>query len=134
MTLAMRSTEPTAPKQIIDALGGAQTLSNDEQQFVTALANLHERAMALRSVAGIGQQGSDTMRNAIVAMLPALKDNPQLMLKKLNAFDQQLNVLSKGIPKVKGQPAPGAAQNQPAPAAPQQSGDFFSKFGGQARQ
>lgn len=112
---ALRETPATAIKQIGDALQ-TQQISPDQAQFVTDLLNLHERAMSLRSVAGIGQQGSDVMRQAVMAMLPQLKDTPDLMNRKLDRFDQQVAILRRGIPTVK---SPGSPQQPKNNAGPQ---------------
>lgn len=101
LTMAMRQTDPTIYKQEIDSLLGSQTLTPHQRAFVTWIGQINERAMSLRSIAGMGQAGED-LRAAIQATLPGLKDgNKDLMLQKLDAFDNQVRILKGGIPTVK---------------------------------
>ncbi len=88
----------------------AMRAQNDEQQnFLVWIAQLNERAMSLRGIAGMGQ-GAQDLRNAIRAMLPGLSSgNTKMMLKQLDAFDQQVKVLEQGIGKVGKPGTPGAA-------------------------
>jgi hypothetical protein len=112
---------------------GKELLNPQQQQYVIWQAQLTERAMALRSVAGIGQAGSDKLREAVVQTLPMPNDTPELMVKKLDAFDQQVGILRAGIPGVvrhNGQ-TPAAPASPAAPNAAQ-GGDPFVKFGGTA--
>jgi hypothetical protein len=94
-----------------------QNLSPDVNQYITAVLNLQERALSLRSLGGQGQ-GSEAQRNAIVRLLPTVADlsNKQLMKSKLDAFDQQVGIYYKNLPKVnvKGTAASPAGQ-QDAP-------------------
>lgn len=78
----------------------ASGLPEDQQNFVNALLNLQERALSLRSIGGQGQ-GSESQRNAVINLLPGVKDlgNRELMMKKLDAFDQQTGIYFKNIPK-----------------------------------
>jgi hypothetical protein len=78
-----------------------QNLSPDVNQYITAVLNLQERALSLRSLGGQGQ-GSEAQRNAIVRLLPTVADlsNKQLMKNKLDAFDQQVGIYYKNLPKV----------------------------------
>jgi len=92
-----------------------QNLSPDVNQYITAVLNLQERALSLRSLGGQGQ-GSEAQRNAIVRLLPTVADlsNKQLMKSKLDAFDQQVGIYYKNLPKVnvKGTAASPAGQQE----------------------
>ena len=110
-------------------------LSEDQAQYVTSILNLQERALSLRSIGGQGQ-GSETQRQQILRLLPGIADldNKQLMKQKLDAFDQQVGIYFKNLPKVnvKGTAASPSGQQQQAPATASGS-DFFSNFGGTKR-
>jgi len=69
-----------------------------QQDFIIWITQLNERAMSLRNIAGMGA-GAQDLRNAIRAMLPGLgSGNTKMMLKQLDAFDQQVKVLEEGVP------------------------------------
>ena len=71
--------------------------SDQQQDFIIWMRQLNERAMSLRNVAGMGA-GAQDLRNAIRAMLPGLSSgNTKMMLKQLDAFDQQVKVLEEGV-------------------------------------
>ena len=100
LTLASRATDPTILATEIDSLLGSQRLQPDQYKFLTWVGQLNERAMSLRSIAGMGA-ASDKLRDAITATLPGAKDaNRDLMLTKLDAFDNMVGNLEKGIPVV----------------------------------
>jgi hypothetical protein len=92
---------------------GMNKLSDQQKDFVIWATQLNERAMSLRSVAGFGQ-GSESMRAAIQATLPgAGSGDKKTALKQLDAFDNQVSLLQKGVVKT-----PRAAKaEQAAPAA-----------------
>lgn len=100
LTAAMRATSPDLLHQYKDSLL-SNDLPEDQQNYVNALLNLQERALSLRQIAGQGQ-GSESQRDAILRLLPQVKDlgNKQLMQKKLDSFDQQIGIYYKNIPKV----------------------------------
>lgn len=92
----------------------ARAVNDEQQDFIVWINQLNERAMSLRGIAGMGQ-GAQDLRTAIRAMLPGLKSgNTKMMLKQLDAFDQQVRVLEQGIGKVGKPGTPGA----PKPEAP----------------
>ena len=100
MTMAARNTDPTVFQQLKDSLLGSQRLTEPQKDFVVWLQQLHERALSLRNIAGMGN-GSDMLRNAIVEMLPSVKSGSTSMAnKQLDAFDNQVRILGGGIPKV----------------------------------
>lgn len=123
LTMAMRETEPTIAKTLLDTLMGSQQLTPHQRAFVTWIGQINERAMSLRSIAGMGA-GAQDLREAIRETLPGLKSGDKsLMLQKLDAFDNQVKMLEQGIPKV-NHPAAPAAWKAPAdaPAAPKEDG------------
>jgi hypothetical protein len=97
MTKAMTEENEGAAHAIMQNL--AMRATNDQQQdFIIWIRQLNERAMSLRNVAGMGA-GAQDLRNAIRAMLPGLASgNTKMMLKQLDAFDQQVRVLEEGVP------------------------------------
>jgi hypothetical protein len=79
----------------------ANTLTPDQQDFVIAINQNIENAMAMRSVLGAGQ-GSEDLREAIKRTIPGmLSPNKAYALKQIEAFNNQLNRLARGVPKVK---------------------------------
>ena len=100
LTMAARSTDPSVLSTEIDSLIGSQQLTSDQQNFLVWMAQLHERAMSLRNIAGMGA-ASDKLRDAIIATLPSAKSgNRELMTRQLDAFDNMVDNLEKGIPGV----------------------------------
>jgi hypothetical protein len=103
--LIMHSDDETLVKTETAALA-ADDLTDKQMDFVVWTGHLNERAMSLRTVAGMGQ-GAQDLRNAIRGILPGLRSgNEKLMMKQLDAFDNQTAILRKGIPKA-GANAPG---------------------------
>jgi hypothetical protein len=100
LTMASRSSDGTVLQTEIDSLLGSQQLKPDQYNFLIWISQLNERAMSLRNIAGMGG-ASDKLRDAITATLPGAKDaNRDLMLSKLDAFDNMVGNLEKGIPVV----------------------------------
>jgi hypothetical protein len=112
--------KPFSPKQIAlmqealkagdEGIASAefQALANEQltdKQFQTALwiKHLNERAMSLRSIAGMGQGAQDT-RDAIRSLLPNMgTGSPERMKIMLDSFDNQTKILGSGVPKAGGQ-------------------------------
>jgi len=100
IAIAMRSRDP---KSAISALISSAAIPDDPhlQDYLINLTNLHENAMAMRSVLGAGQ-GSEDLRSAILAVVPGPQTpNKKFALKQLDTFEKTLDRLSKGIPQVK---------------------------------
>jgi len=88
-----------------------QNLTEKQQDFVVWASNLNERAMSLRNIAGQGQGAQDT-RNAIRAVLPGIQSgNKEMQIKQLDAFDNMVGILKKGIAGVKGAPGSGSKKD-----------------------
>jgi hypothetical protein len=99
----------------------ARAVNDEQQDFIVWINQLNERAMSLRGIAGMGQ-GAQDLRNAIRAMLPGLASgNTKMMIKQLDAFDQQVRVLEQGIGKVGKPGTAGAPKATPAAGS---SADF----------
>jgi hypothetical protein len=106
--------DPTVRHDMLNAFLNKNSLTEPQKDFVVALNQLNERALSLRNVAGMGQ-ASDQMRSAIRATLPsAASGDKSLMLKQLDAFDQQVQQLRGGMAKV-----PGLAGAHSSTAVPQ---------------
>lgn len=111
LSLAMKETDPTVMRDEIANLA-ASGLTPAQQDLVTWLYQLQERALSLRSVAGMGQ-GSDTTRLAIIKALPSITSgNVGMATKQLDAFDNMVGNLRRGILTVRGRESGGK------PAAP----------------
>ena len=91
------------PKSSISAFmqgSVAATLTPDQVDYVTDIFQLIENGMAMRSVLGAGQ-GSDELRAAIRSTIPgATSPNKKFSVAQLDKFEQVINRLSAGIPKV----------------------------------
>lgn len=93
------------------------TLSPDQQHYVTAMNSLREGAMSYRAIAGQGQ-GSDQQRQALFNALPNPLQPLEMQIAALDRFDQQRQAIRASIPKVNNRtlsnttPAP-TAQHQP---------------------
>jgi hypothetical protein len=97
LSVAMREGHGLAADQLKSA--GFNSLSDAQKDFVIWATQLNERALSLRGVAGMGQ-GAQDLRQAIQATLPgAGSGDKKNMLKQLDAFDNQVKLLRKGVPK-----------------------------------
>jgi hypothetical protein len=90
------------------------TTNERQQDYLIWLQQMGERILSLRNVAGMGQ-GAQDLRAAITATLPNISSGTKAFaLKRLDAVDNQINLLQKGIPKVSkitdgsSTPPPGA--------------------------
>lgn len=131
LTMAARSTDPSVFHTEVDSLLGSQQLTSDQQNFLVWMAQLHERAMSLRNIAGMGQ-ASDKLRDAIIATLPSAKSaNRELMTRQLDAFDNMVGNLERGIPIVGRTPVHSAAQSHSSvPTGGSNVDDLVRKYGG----
>lgn len=99
IAMALKSRDPrSAMSEFIGSEVGA-SLSPAQVEYVTGLTSLQESAMSLRTIAGMGQ-GSDTLRNAIIAMLPgpATPSIPYAR-RQMALFNGELEALHKPIPQ-----------------------------------
>ncbi len=100
--IAIALNKPQAQDAISAALRGGVlgSLSPDQQDYLIHLAQLKENAMAMRSVLGAGQ-GSDDLRAAITATIPGPRTpSKEYAAKQLDAFENVLNRVEKGIPGI----------------------------------
>ena len=117
ISVAMRSQDPHSAISNFYQSAIGKTLTPKQQEYIADLQQLSENAMAMRSVLGAGQ-GSDQMRAAIEATLPnATTPDRKTALMKLNKFEQTVDRLGRGIPKVELNPMPGAQTAPPVPGA-----------------
>lgn len=97
LTVAMNEQDPSIARNEFKNLA-AQKLTPYEQDLVTALGQMNERVLSIRNIAGMGQ-GSEQTRNAILATVPDITSgNTELAIKKLDAVDNLIDNLSRGIP------------------------------------
>lgn len=100
VALLLRSTDPRSAMSTFINSDIAKTLTPDQVDYITALASLQENAMALRSIAGMGQ-GSDDLRAAITRAIPGVgTPSAEYATRQLNLFQGTLDRLSKGVPKM----------------------------------
>jgi hypothetical protein len=111
LSMAMNEREPTALRDQITALANSG-LTPPQRDLVTWLYQLQERALSLRNIAGMGQ-GSETTRLAILKALPSITSgNVEMATEQLDAFDNMVSNLEKGVAKTSAsnpKPAAGAA-------------------------
>jgi hypothetical protein len=114
-SMAMSEREPTALRDQVTAFA-ASGLTPPQQDLVTWLYQLQERALSLRNIAGMGQ-GSETTRTAILKALPGITSgNVEMATKQLDAFDNMVSNLKKGVAKV--------SANNPKAAPPEEVPSF----------
>lgn len=100
LTLATRTPDEGMAREIFNTIA-TQDLTDKQQDFVVWMAQVNERAMSLRKIAGQGQ-GAEDLRGAIRHTIPAVQSgSKEMMLKQIGAFDNQVAILEKGIPKTK---------------------------------
>lgn len=103
---ALRDRDPkSAVSQLIGGAAGAN-MSPAQQDYLINLAQLHEQAMAMRSVLGAGA-GSEDLRAAILRTIPGPgTPNKAYAARQLDQFEATLNRLSRGVPTVPLKNAP----------------------------
>lgn len=108
LSVAMRSSNPQSAVSNFYQSAVGSTLTLKQQEYIADLQQLTENAMAMRSVLGAGA-GSDQVRQAIEATLPnATTPDRKTASMKLDKFEQTVNRLGRGIPKVDLNPMPGS--------------------------
>jgi hypothetical protein len=117
---ALRSPDPESAMHEFFTSDVAATLSEPQIEYVTTLKNMQESALALRSVAGLGQ-GSDKLRDAITQLLPgAGTPSKAYAIRQMKIFRSEVNALRTTVPTI-GEPGQGGGQtpnaNQPPPGA-----------------
>ena len=82
----------------------ASGLNDRQQDYVIWLGQMAERILSIRSIAGMGQ-GAEDLRRAIQATIPNVASgSKEFALKRLDAVDNQISQLYRGIPSVKSVP------------------------------
>lgn len=118
LTLATRSQDKGMLDNAITN-AAASGLNERQQDAVIWIGQMMERVMSLRSLAGMGQ-GAEDLRRAIQSTIPAIvSGNQEFALKRLDAVDNQVEMLYRGIAKRKTgkktlspPPPPGAVLDQ----------------------
>lgn len=91
----------------------ASGLNERQQDLVIWISQMNERILSLRNIAGM-QGGAMDLRAALQATIPSIASgNVQMALKRLDAVDNQINLLYKGVanmPKA-GANAPGSSNS-----------------------
>jgi hypothetical protein len=133
IVLAMKADDPHAALDQLIASGAVGSLTDKQQNFLIATRQLAENAMAMRTILGAGQ-GSEDMRNAIRETLPGLlSPDKSYALRQLDAFDNTIQRLHRGVPKVQLRTdLDGGASTNVAPKGathkteyPKKSGNWF---------
>jgi hypothetical protein len=93
-------------------------LTDAQQDYIIALFQMKENAMAMRTILGAGQ-GSEDLRTAITQTLPgAGTPSKEFFNKQVNAVEQTLNRLERGVPKVPLNPEKQTTGNKEGGEAP----------------
>lgn len=87
------------------------------KNYTVAVLSLRESAMGLQKVLTGSARSNETQINALLNTLPGLEPDATTVRAKLQAFDQNLGLLAKGLPKGTGVELQGF--NQPAQSTPQ---------------
>jgi hypothetical protein len=125
LSVMARDTDPRSAFQTFLTGSLGTQLNPQQQEAVQSLALLAENAMALRTVAGLGQ-GSEDLRNAIRQTIPSGKSPSKgYALGQLNKLEQVVGRLEKGVPGVINRPAGVAGGGTVAPI-PLKDGTFLT--------
>lgn len=94
---------PTLFSSMISNLA-ASSLNEKQQDYVIWIQQMGERILSLRNVAGMGQ-GAQDLREAIQSTLPGFTSGTkQFAMRKLDAVDNQIRILGRGIPNPRVNP------------------------------
>jgi hypothetical protein len=111
---ALRSSDPSSAWHEFLSSSIATTLDDSQVEYVTALINMQESALALRSIAGMGQ-GSDKMRDAITKMLPGGgTPSKSYAIRQMKLFKAEVDALRTTVPMI-GEPGQGGGVTAPQP-------------------
>jgi hypothetical protein len=117
IAIALQSRDPSSAMSEFIGSEAASTLSPAQIDYVTGLVSLQESAMSLRSIAGMGQ-GSDTLRNAITAMLPGPQTpSKDYANRQMRLFQGELEALRRSVPASSQLGMSGQTGNAAAPPA-----------------
>jgi hypothetical protein len=112
IALIMKQRDPASALSNFWGSEIGRTLTPEQQDYLIDLAQVQENAMAMRSVLGAGQ-GSEDLRNAILATLPGPRTpTREYAAKQLDAFERVLDRLGRGVPKVKLGAMPNQSDSQ----------------------
>jgi hypothetical protein len=79
-------------------------------------------------------RANETQIKALQATLPGVEPDANLVLQKMGAFTQNIDMLRQGVPKLPGIDVIPISRPGNKASTQNTGGDFFSQFGGQARQ
>lgn len=98
LVVMLRSEDPKSYWQDLLKSNVADKLSDAQVDYVTAIVNLDESALSLRSLGGMGQ-GSDQLRNAIIRMLPgAGTPSGAYAQRQMKLFEAEVKQLKSTLP------------------------------------
>jgi hypothetical protein len=110
LAFVLKSRDPRSAMSEFMGSEAASTLTPTQVDYVTGLAALSESAMSLRTIAGMGQ-GSDTLRNAIIGMLPGPgTPSKSYARRQIDLFNGEVEALHR--------PIPGSIENSMGGTAP----------------
>jgi hypothetical protein len=107
IAVAMRERDSHSAVESLITSGTLGSLDPTQEDYLIAHSILAEQAMAMRTVLGAGQ-GSQDLRSAITATFPGpTTPSKAYGLKQLDAFENTINRLERGIPNVPLKPLAG---------------------------
>jgi len=117
IAMALKSRDPRSAMSEFMGSQVGTTLSPAQVDYVTGLLSMTESAMALRSIAGMGQ-GSDTLRAAITGMLPGPSTpSKSYAERQMRLFKGELDALHKPVPD-SSKLGMGGSKDVPPPPSP----------------
>jgi len=100
LAVAMRENDPSGAIGQLVSSGALGSLTPDQQNFVIAVNQLTENAMAMRAILKTGT-GAQDVREAIRSTLPGiLSPDKSFALRQLDAFDKTIARLHRGVPRI----------------------------------
>lgn len=102
----------------------ANHLTEAQKDYVIAIINAQESAMAIRSIGGVPGAGSDQLRGAVLNMLPgAGTPSKAWAQQQMKVFGQQISKLKGSLPtNIKGPTGSAAKPGLPTPPAAPSAG------------
>jgi hypothetical protein len=113
----------------------AGALNQQGRNYLVSLLSLRESSMGMQRLLTGTARSNESQIKALQATLPGAEPDANLVRQKMGAFTQNIDMLRQGIPKLPGiDVIPISRTETQGKEWKPPAGDFFSQFGGQARQ
>lgn len=90
---------PENARQAIGKLFNEGILSKDDQDYAIRVLSLRESSMGLQKVLTGSARSNESQINALMKTLPGVESSADVANRKLDAFNQNLDMLRQGVPK-----------------------------------